>query len=67
MDVGTSFVIGAVTQSILCNRLYMKHILNHSNGALDMNVAEFRSAVSKNSLFDVSPILMLRGGILGTL
>jgi hypothetical protein len=45
----------------------MKHILNHSNGALDMNVGEFRSSVSKTSWFDVSPIVMLRGGILGSL
>ena len=65
--MGTSFAIGAAMQAVLCNRLYMKHILNHSNGALDMNAAEFRSSASKTSWIDLSPIVMLRGGVLGTL
>lgn len=63
-NMGAAFVIGAVTQGVLCSKLFAHNIINHTEEALAWNRKEFKMR-ARSPLIERSPILWMRGGILG--
>lgn len=66
IDWPAGFIIGSFTQ-LAFSRLFNAHFFNHTHNSLLMDRKNFKKEVGRFKWFELSPLLMLRGGVIGTI